>query len=152
MPPRAVTGDDRVMTRPALIPCANCHRHVKSGATVCPFCDAARAASFVVDHAPDTRGWKRAAVFSFGLAVAGCGSTTTGSSGDAMALDAVADTAGDAPAEAAADVRADGPAEDHGGVAPPYGIAPRDAGFPEDDGSFKADYGAPPPPRDASAE
>jgi hypothetical protein len=127
---------------------------VKSGAPSCPFCEAPLAGAELPDGAPDTRGWKRAAIFSFGLAVAGCGSTTTSTSGDA-APDTVSDTGTDVttdrPAETGADVLGDVPADDNGGVAPPYGIAPKDAGVPADDGSFKADYGAPPPP-DASTD
>ena len=149
--------------RPSLLPCPGCRRHVRTGARACPFCGVSLAAPFAPDVVPDTRGWKRAAVFSFGLAMANCGGSTTGSTGDATPPDAVADTAldtatdtaldtaGDRAAEAAADVARDVPADDNGGVAPPYGIAPKDAGVPNDDGSIKADYGAPPPP-DASAD
>ena len=100
------------------------------------------------DSVPDTRGWKRAAIFTFGaaLTVAGCSSTTTAS--DAAPQDTAADTvpADNAPVDAARDV----PDDDNGGVAPPYGIAPEDAG-PADNGSMKADYGAP-PPRDAGLD
>lgn len=145
--------------RPSLLPCPSCQRHVKSGARACPFCDAALAAPYSADVVPDTRGWKRAAVFTFGLAMANCGGSTTGSTGDATPPDAIADTtldtandtAADQASEAAADVVRDVPADDNGGVAPPYGIPPKDAGVPNDDGSIKADYGAPPPP-DASAD
>ncbi len=141
--------------RPSLLPCPSCRRHVKSGTSACPFCDASLGVPFAADVLPDTRGWKRAAVFSFGLAVASCGGTTTSSTGDATPPDAVTDTAGDTaadqPAEVGADVARDVPADDNGGVAPPYGIAPKDAGVPDDNGSMKADYGAPPPP-DASAD
>ncbi len=146
--------------RVALLPCPGCARHVKSGAPTCPFCDAPlHAAARPVDM-PDTRGWKRAAVFTFGLAVGACSSTT--SSTDAATVDTPADTARPdvaspdvaAPDVAAPDVPADLP-RDEGGVAPPYGIAPPDAGIPDgapaDDGSIKADYGAP-PPRDAGAD
>jgi len=132
---------------------------VKSGASACPFCDLALSPSGEPAAIPDTRGWKRAALFSFGLAVAGCGTTTTSTSGDATppdtttdtTADTTTDTAADRPAEVGADVQRDVPEDDNGGVAPPYGIAPKDAGVPDDNGSMKSDYGAPPPP-DASAD
>ena len=135
---------------------------MKSGASACPFCDVALAPPGAPAALPDTRGWKRAALFSFGLAVANCGSTTTSTSGDATpdttadtAADTAAaapqDTAVDRPAEVGADVQRDVPEDDNGGVAPPYGIPPEDAGVPDDNGSMKSDYGAPPPP-DASAD
>lgn len=146
--------------RTMLHPCPSCRRHVRAGADRCPFCDGPLDAVERSADAPDTRGWKRAAIFTFGAAVSltACSSTTTGS--DAAAPDtAVADTS---PADvarpdvASPDVpRDDGAADapvDNGGVAPPYGITPPfDAGVPDDNGSFKADYGAP-PPRDAGAE
>ena len=149
--------------RTSLLPCPGCHRHVKSGAPACPFCDVALAAPGAPAALPDTRGWKRAALFSFGLAVANCGTTTTSTNGDATppdtatdtapdtTADAPLDTAADRPAEVGADAPRDVPEDDNGGVAPPYGITPKDAGFPDDNGSMKSDYGAPPPP-DASAD
>lgn len=141
-----------------LLPCPTCHRHVRSGASRCPFCEAALDGALRPDDAPDTRGWKRAAIFTFGaaLSLTACSSTTTSSdaspqdtpSTDAAPTDSPrpdAPTADALPADVATDT-----AVDNGGVAPPYGIAPTDAG-PPDDGSFKADYGAP-PPRDASVD
>lgn len=171
------------LMRTMLVPCPSCSRHVKSGAARCPFCDGALDATARPDTAPDTRGWKRAAIFTFGaaLTVAGCGSTTTGSGNDSGATDtstmeAAADVSTDTTSDVATDVARD-IANDEGGVAPPYGITPPDASFdagdaavdnggiappygfppqdagtdagPPDDGSFKADYGAP-PPRDAA--
>lgn len=136
---------------------------MKSGAAACPFCDAALAPPGAPAALPDTRGWKRAALFSFGLAVANCGTTTTSTNGDATppdtatdtapdtTADAPLDTAADRPAEVGADAPRDVPEDDNGGVAPPYGIPPEDAGVPDDNGSMKSDYGAPPPP-DASAD
>jgi hypothetical protein len=97
---------------------------------------------FTPETVPDTRGWKRAAVFSFGLAMAQCGASTSGSTVDVMPPDAPADTMGDQAVEAAMDAVMD---MDHGGVAPPYGIAPQDAGVPADQGSFYTDDGSPPP-------
>lgn len=134
--------------RPMLVPCPACQRHVKSGAVACPFCDGPLDGPTRADSVPDTRGWKRAAIFTFGaaLTVAGCSSTTTAT--DAAPQDTAVDTApaDNAPVDAARDV----PDDDNGGVAPPYGIAPDDAG-PPDNGSMKADYGAP-PPRDAGID
>ncbi len=163
--------------RPMLLPCPSCRRHVRSGAAACPFCDAALDGSARPDDAPDTRGWKRAAIFTFGaaLSLTACSSTTTGSDAspqdspaadspttDAPADTSTTDTSADAPVDmggimppygiapdASFDSGADA-AVDNGGIAPPYGIAPTDIG-PPDDGSFKADYGAP-PPRDASTD
>lgn len=139
--------------RPMLVPCPACERHVKSGAAACPFCDRPLGGPARADSVPDTRGWKRAAVFTFGaaLTVAGCSSTATGS--DAATQDTAADTApvDTAPADnAPVDAARDAPEDDNGGVAPPYGIPPEDAG-PPDNGSMKADYGAP-PPRDAGID
>ncbi len=140
--------------RNPLIPCASCHRHVKVGADRCPFCDAAFAAPMPAAP-PDTRGWKRAAIFTVGaaLTLGGCSSTVVGSdaspqdgaTADRAATDVSVDTASDAPSDGTED------RPDNGGVAPPYGIAPPDAG-PPDDGAIKAEYGAPPPPRDASVD
>ncbi|MFO0651624.1 MAG: hypothetical protein U0326_35710 [Polyangiales bacterium] len=148
--------------RPMLLPCPACHRHVRSGASACPFCEAPLDGAARPDDAPDTRGWKRAAIFTFGaaLSLTACSSTTTGS--DAAPQDSATDTApmdapltdtsptDTSPTDASrTDVVTD-TAVDNGGIAPPYGIAPTDAG-PPDDGSFKADYGAP-PPRDAGTD
>jgi uncharacterized protein YceK len=95
----------------------------------------------------------RAAAFAFGLTVAGCSSTVSGTDatpGDtSVAADtatrtdtAVAtDTASGTDVVTARDVSAP---EDHGNIAPPYGI-PADAGAPpDDDGGAAAEYGAPP--------
>lgn len=145
-----------------LLPCPACHRHVRSGASACPFCEAPLDGAARPDDAPDTRGWKRAAIFTFGaaLSLTACSSTATGS--DAAPQDSATDTApmdapltdtsptDTSPTDASrTDVVTD-TAVDNGGIAPPYGIAPTDAG-PPDDGSFKADYGAP-PPRDAGTD
>lgn len=158
-----------------LLPCPSCHRHVRSGSPLCPFCEASLGGAERPDDAPDTRGWKRAAIFTFGaaLSLTACSSTTTGS--DASAQDtpasdtAVMDTStsdvggpdatDDRPSDTGFDnggvmppygIPPTDAAVDNGGIAPPYGIAPTDAG-PPDDGSFKADYGAP-PPRDAGVD
>lgn len=164
--------------RPMLLPCPACHRHVRSGSAACPFCEASLDGATRPDDAPDTRGWKRAAIFTFGaaLTLTACSSTTTGSDAspqdtpsadspvtdtatDAQPVDALSDAPVDmggimppygiTPPDAAFDSGTDA-AVDNGGIAPPYGIAPTDIG-PPDDGSFKADYGAP-PPRDASTD
>lgn len=153
--------------RPMLLPCPACHRHVRSGASACPFCEAPLDGAARPDDAPDTRGWKRAAIFTFGaaLSLTACSSTTTAS--DAAPQDSATDTApmdtpatdtpvtdapvtDTSPTDASRTDVATDTVVDNGGVAPPYGIAPTDAG-PPDDGSFKADYGAP-PPRDAGTD
>ncbi|MFO0629585.1 MAG: hypothetical protein U0325_28675 [Polyangiales bacterium] len=146
------------MYRP-LIPCPACARHLRADERRCPFCDVAIADEARAAVAPDTtRRLSRAAAFAFGLTVAGCSSTvssTDAAPGDtATATDtasrtdtAVAtDSARGTDVVTARDVSAP---EDHGNIAPPYGI-PADAGAPpDDDGGAAAEYGA--PPMDAGA-
>lgn len=135
------------MYRP-MIPCTACARHVRASERTCPFCDATLSDDARAALAPDTtRRLSRAAAFAFGLTVAGCSSTVAGSDatpGDtAVSTDtAVAtDTASGTDVVTARDVSAP---EDHGNIAPPYGI-PADAGAPpDDDGGAAAEYGAPP--------
>jgi hypothetical protein len=137
---------------------------VNTGTETCPFCASPLEATHALrpNTTADVRGWKRAAIFSFGAALAlGACSSTAGGGGDASTqqdtpqpMDAPATDRGvviDTPSVDRGTVMPDVP-EDFGGVAPPYGIAPRDAGPPDDDGTFKADYGAPPPPRDAGVD
>jgi hypothetical protein len=134
------------MRNPLLL-CSGCQRHVKIGSSSCPFCQCNLAATHfraVEAPLPDTRGWKRAALFSFGAALSSvsCSSTTTAS--DAAAQDMASPQDRAPPQDVARDVSviSDAP-EDFGGIAPPYGIAV-DSGPPEDDGGVNADYGAPP--------
>lgn len=141
------------MYRP-MIPCPACARHVRAAEARCPFCDATLSDDARAALAPDTsRRLSRAAAFAFGLTVAGCSSTVSGTDatpGDtSVATDtstrtdtAVAtDTGGGTDVVTARDVSAP---EDHGNIAPPYGI-PADAGNPpDDDGGAAAEYGAPP--------
>lgn len=143
-----------------MIPCTACARHVRARDARCPFCDAEISAEARARVAPDTnRRLTRAAAFMFGITVAGCSSTVTSTDaapGDtATATDAprtdrpAGDTAVANDTAGGTDVitSRDAP-EDHGNIAPPYGI-PADAGPPDDDGGGGAEYGA--PPMDAGA-
>ncbi len=143
----------RDMYRP-MIPCSACARHVRASEPRCPFCDATLSDDARAALAPDTtRRLSRAAAFAFGLTVAGCSSTVSGTDatpGDtAVAADTstrpdtavAADTGGGTDVVTARDVSAP---EDHGNIAPPYGIPADAGGPPDDDGGSAAEYGAPP--------
>lgn len=137
-----------------MIPCSACARHVRASEPRCPFCDAALSDDARAALAPDTtRRLSRAAAFAFGLTVAGCSTTVSGTDatpGDTPSATDTAtrpdtavatDTASGTDVVTARDVSAP---EDHGNIAPPYGI-PADAGAPpDDDGGAAAEYGAPP--------
>lgn len=107
-----------------LAPCSGCRRHVSAEADSCPFCGAAITSSPVAGSPSARLG--RAAIFAFGAAVASAGlagcSETHGPSDDAG-------TARDAGA-GATDAGVDAGYDAGGGVVPPYGAPPEDAGGP----------------------
>jgi hypothetical protein len=110
---------------PTLRPCPECGRHIQATEGRCPFCDCATPEGFGAFEYPAVgRRMTRAAIAAFGasLALAACG-TSTGP-GDGAADDARADVmqTPDVPVSA---YGLPPPPED-GGVAPPYGIPPRD--------------------------
>jgi hypothetical protein len=112
----------------ALVPCPHCSRLVRSRETTCPFCDA--------------RGVSSAALFAFGLAVAGCHGTPASSSTDG-ALPApsasVVTTPSATPSAGAAPTRGD---------LMLGGLAAIEGGSP--DRMQGTVYGGPPPPRDGA--
>lgn len=139
-------------------PCPACTRHIRVTEGACPFCGASLPAEFAGQIAPDTtRRLGRAAAYTFGavLAVTGCGASTSPApppptdTGVTLDNGAVTDTGtltdqGTPPTDTVI--------EDRGGLAPPYGIPPKDAGLVDDTGGPVAEYGAPPPPRDAGPD
>lgn len=123
-----------------LVPCSGCQRHVRAGSVACPFCGVKveGGAARVVPSAPVGKRLTRAAMFTFGaaLAVAACGGSSTtegatdaGAAGDGAKSDAATDDGGVQalyglpPPDAAADT-----GYDAGNVQPPYGLPPMDAG------------------------
>jgi hypothetical protein len=112
------------MSKPHLVACLSCARHVRVSEAACPFCGAVLAESLRASAPPEPPGVRlaRAALFAFGagtLAIApGCGSSSTPLYG------------------------APSPVPDAGIVVyPPYGIAPMpDAGSDDggDDGGITA--------------
>lgn len=139
----------------SLVPCLACHRHVRAAERSCPFCGTGLPALAAPPRRPTAR-LGRAATFAFGAAAltsAGCSSTPApgvldagGGGADAPAIET------DAPAiETDAGLEADAgdaidAGIDAGGVAPPYGISPVDAGPGDDGGGTGNLYGAPPAP------
>jgi hypothetical protein len=127
-----------------LAPCPGCRRHVRATSAACPFCGARLAALATIPSAKSRLA--RGALFAFASTVAACGGTTEP---DPTATDTgtLADTKSDARGD---DAKDDARGSDTGGVAPPYGVPVGDSGTVDDAGDPMADYGAPPPPADAS--
>ena len=116
---------------PTMRPCPSCGRHVKTTEGQCPFCSAAMPEGFEQFAYPTlNKRLGRAAIAAFGasLALAGCGNSTM------PVTDAAADRAAptdsgvpsDGMAEPDVSVAAYGLPPQDGGVAPPYGLPPRD--------------------------
>lgn len=122
---------------PTMRPCPSCGRHVKTTERQCPFCSAAMPEGFEQFAYPTlNKRLGRAAIAAFGasLALAGCGNSTM------PVTDAAADSASPTDSGTPADtgvasdvmslpdvpVAAYGLPPQDGGVAPPYGLPPRD--------------------------
>ena len=99
-----------------LVPCTTCGRHADAAETACPFCATPRVPSAAATRAWPAQRLTRAAVFSFGAALAtasGCGDSHS-------------------PSDDAGEPREDAGTEGHdaGNVAPPYGAPAEDGGGP----------------------
>lgn len=133
----------------ALVPCPGCHRHVASREATCPFCEGVLESAGSIRLVPPRLG--RAATFAFGATlagVAGCSEAhvapDAGTGTDAPAgpdapggTDVGEATDAGVPTDSGSAIDA---GLDAGGVAPPYGIPPDDAGEP------MPLYGGPPEP------
>lgn len=159
------------MYRP-LVPCPACARHVLATERACPFCAAATPADLAARVRPEVRSrLSRSAMAALGaaLALSSCSSTVAGGDGSAPNDSPAADATPDAPRPdvPAADAPRADVVDDDGAPVALYGDPPpADAGPPDDDGGPVAEYGgpppmdggnvnlygAPPPPRDASAD
>jgi len=121
---------------PTMRPCPACGRHVKTAEGQCPFCNAALPEGFAEFAYPTiNKRLGRAAIAAFGasLALAGCGASTQptdGGSDGAVQQDSgsPSDSAMQSDVMSMPDVpvAAYGLPPQDGGVAPPYGIPPRD--------------------------
>lgn len=121
---------------PTMRPCPACGRHVKTTEGQCPFCNAAMPEGFGEFAYPTiNKRLGRAAIAAFGasLALAGCGSSTQPTDGGSDSA-AQQDTGTQSDSAMQSDVMslpdvpiaAYGLPPQDGGVAPPYGIPPRD--------------------------
>lgn len=120
-----------------LLPCPRCHRHVRSSAESCPFCDAALSFASVPDPVRAPR-LGRAATFAFGAAVLGatslvaCGGESespddqggAGSSGASGSGGTGNQSGGSSGAAAAGPTAGTAGLPDGGGPMPVYGAAP----------------------------
>ena len=158
------------MTRPHLVPCPSCARHVRVSDVLCPFCATALPEDLRASapRALPPAGMSRAARYALGVALAtataaapGCSTSRSEDAGvdlgGVMPLygaaadggtDAGVDLGGPIPmygaaADAGADAARPDAGTDLGVIAPPYGIAPADAGE-VDLGAPVAHYGGPP--------
>lgn len=116
----------------SLVPCPNCHRHVRAAESACPFCRSALPNDLAASAIPAAPGrMRRAAIFAFTatLGLAGCSDNPapTSDSGTVADTGSATDTGG---------------ATDTGNPADTGGAT--DAGVPSDDGSTMALYGGPP--------
>ncbi|MDP3275633.1 MAG: hypothetical protein Q8Q09_10590 [Deltaproteobacteria bacterium] len=116
-------------------PCPYCGRHVRTSDSACPFCASALPAAFAAfEYTLPSRRMSRAALAAFGATLAlstGCASTSMGQGdgGDAAAdAQTQADSAmQDTMQQPDISIAAYGqPPPEDAGVAPPYGIPPRD--------------------------
>ena len=150
------------MTYRPLVPCKGCARHVLAEEAACPFCGASLRAPDALRRADLPKRPTRAMLFTFGavLSTAACGSTVVGNGNDGGGSDVqtVTDTGPSTDRGNASDqgnptdtgvFPSDRGMGDDVTVAPPYGVPPKDAGPPDDDGGVMAEYGA--PPQDAGA-
>lgn len=149
------------MTYRPLVPCKGCARHVLAEEAACPFCGASLRAPDALRRADLPKRPTRAMLFTFGavLSTAACGSTVVGNGNDGGGSDVqtVTDTGPSTdrgnPSDTGTDTGvfpSDTGMGDDVTVAPPYGVPPKDAGPPDDDGGVMAEYGA--PPRDAGPD
>ena len=113
----------------AFAPCPSCRRHVRVGASSCPFCGVLDPE--LTPKAAQTRRLPRWAMFAFSVAVAGCGGSvetpqTTDGGSDSATDTRVVDTAIEdegSPVNLYG-APADTGGEDMGGGTPIYGAAP----------------------------
>jgi hypothetical protein len=134
------------MYRP-LVPCPECHRHVRAGDALCPFCRHALPDDLAARAVPNaTQRLSRAAAFVFSttVAVTGCSGEVTGGK-VAGGSDDGSSGSGGGGGSTSSGAGAAGP-EDDGGAAVLYGPAPTPDAGPDDDGGNGAKYGAPPMP------
>ena len=122
------------MYRP-LVPCPDCHRHVRTTEARCPFCEASLPDDLparVVPGAPHRLSRAAAFAFTASLAVAAC----PGGGGD---LPEGSTSSGGSSSGGSSSGGSSGTASDGGGNQALYGMpAP-----PDDGGSVGAKYGAP---------
>ncbi len=116
---------------PTMRPCPSCGRHVKTSEGHCPFCSHAMPEGFEQFEYPTiNKRLGRAAIAAFGasLALAGCGSSTmpVNDGGSDAAVQADSATQSDVMSTPDVSISAYGLPPQDGGVAPPYGISPRD--------------------------
>jgi hypothetical protein len=140
----------------SLLPCPSCARHVRRSESACPFCGNAlalepEAALSVVPRLG------RAALFTFGAALATSACTGTGAPVPLYGAPSIDSGAADAapPIDAGNDATVlamyGGPPIDAGSPGPLYGAPALDSGgiSDHDTGGASSDYGAPPPPPEA---
>jgi hypothetical protein len=118
----------------SLAPCPSCSRHVRRTERACPFCGSAIALDGAPIAQPPFVRLGRAAIFTFGAAVAaGAPGCSTYALYGAPAIDT----------GVAQDAAPSNDAGDDAGVVAHYGGPPIDANV--DMGGSSSDYGAPPP-------
>ena len=118
---------------PTMRPCPGCGRHVKISEGQCPFCATAFPQEWSQFAHPTTnKRLSRAAIAAFGatLALTGCAASTSPTN-DGGADSATQDSAqqtdtGVVEEDSGIPIAAYGLPPQDGGVAPPYGIPPRD--------------------------
>lgn len=123
----------------ALAPCPSCARHVRRGERACPFCASSLASASSPATRSPTERLGRAALFTFGAALA---TTASACAGNPVPL------YGAPPHDAALqnDAASADDAGTDGGGGTLYGGPPQDAAVDIDTGGSSSDYGAPPPP------
>jgi len=129
-------------------PCSSCGRHIKTTEAACPFCTQGAPLSAT----PGLTGRaSRAAIYAFTttLALAGCtsGSPTSSTSSSGASSGTSGTSSGSSGASSSGSSSGE---SSSGAVAPPYGIAPTDAGESSSSSSSSTSsgaslYGAPPP-------
>lgn len=127
--------------RARLLPCPSCHRHSRIAETHCPFCDV-ELGERIAPPVPSTAAialLSRTARIALGAALAAV--STAGCGG------AAAEPESPEPVSTTQPPDDQQKAQDPGGDAPPYGIAPepQPAPGPDDDGAAAPEYGAPAP-------
>jgi hypothetical protein len=149
----------------SLVPCPNCHRHVRAAESACPFCRSALPNDLAASAIPAAPGrMRRAAIFAFTatLGLAGCSDNPAPTSDSGTVTDTGGATDAGVPSDDGSTMAlyggppVDVPAptdlgpQDDGGPMPLYG-APADVPEPTDTamtdtGGGGVRYGAPPPP------